>query len=89
VAGCNHTSGTVQSAQAKTAGVDCEEAAQKAMEAQTNAAVLGSALSVAGGIGGFGGRGGAILGSAASIGSTVVQAQAGSQSRSAMAECNA
>jgi hypothetical protein len=93
MAGCS-TANTAQTqsparAQAQTkSSTDCRQAAQKAVEAQTNAAVIGSALSVAGGIGGFGGHGGAIVGQAASIGGTVVQAQARNQAQSAMAECH-
>ncbi|WP_395450472.1 hypothetical protein ACHMW7_12095 [Aminobacter sp. UC22_36] len=53
----------------------CEEAMRKATQAQTNAAMLGGALSMVGGFGGFG-RGGAIAAQAASVGGSLMQAKA-------------
>jgi len=57
----------------------CAAASQRAATAQANAAVLSTVLSVAGGLGGFGNHGGMIAGQAASIGGSVMQAQASSQ----------
>ena len=64
----------------------CAEAAQKAAQAQTNAALLGGVLSAAGGLGGLAGNGGVIAGQAASIGGSVLQSQAASTARAGMAE---
>ncbi|MBB4015746.1 hypothetical protein GGR16_000752 [Chelatococcus caeni] len=65
----------------------CMEAANKAAEAQTGAAVIGSALSLVGGFGGFGGRGGMIAAQAASTGGSLIQSHAGRQARATMADC--
>ncbi|WP_269930671.1 hypothetical protein [Aminobacter sp. HY435] len=73
---------------AMTAQQRCEEAMQKAAKAQTNAAMLGGALSMVGGFGGFGGSGGAIAASAASVGGSLVQAKAQNDADQAMqTEC--
>ncbi|MBT1156602.1 hypothetical protein J1C56_13455 [Aminobacter anthyllidis] len=71
----------------QTAAQRCEEAMRKATQAQTNAAMLGGALSMVGGLGGFG-RGGAIAGSVASVGGSLVQAKAQNDADTALnAEC--
>lgn len=62
----------------------CQEAIAKAQQKSTNAAVLGSALSMAGGLGGFGGRGGAIAAQAVSMGGSVMQAKAQGDTRNAV-----
>ena len=62
----------------------CQEAVAKAQQQSTNAAMLGSALSMAGGLGGFGGRGGAIAGHAVSMGSSVMQAKARTDTQNAV-----
>ena len=54
----------------------CNEAMQKAAQAQTDAAMLGGALSMVGGFGGFAGRGGAVVAQAASVGGSLMQAKA-------------
>jgi len=67
-------------------GIVCADAARKAAQAQTNAALLGGVLSMAGGLGGLAGNGGVIAGQAASIGGTVLQSQATSSARAGVAE---
>lgn len=62
----------------------CQEAVAKAQQQSTNAAMLGSALSMAGGLGGFGGRGGAIAGQAVSMGGSVMQAKARTDTQNAV-----
>jgi secreted effector protein SseD len=64
----------------------CADAAKKAAQAQTNAALLGGVLSMAGGLGGLAGNGGVIAGQAASIGGSVLQSQATSSARASVAE---
>lgn len=65
----------------------CEDAMRKATQAQTNAAMLGGALSMVGGFGGLG-RGGAIAAQAASVGGSLVQAKAQTDADKALeAEC--
>jgi len=72
----------------KTAAADrCADAANRAVQAQTNAAMLGGALSMVGGLGGLGGRGGMIAAQAASVGGSVVQSQARAQAHAGMQEC--
>lgn len=67
-------------------GAACADAARKAAQAQTNAALLGGVLSMAGGLGGLAGNGGVIAGQAASIGGSVLQSQATSSARTGVAE---
>lgn len=62
----------------------CQEAIAKAQQQSTKAAVLGSALSMAGGLGGFAGRGGAIAGQAVSMGSSVMQAKTRNDTQNAV-----
>lgn len=62
----------------------CEEAVAKAQQQSTNAAMLGSALSMASGLGGFGGRGGAIAGQAVSMGGSVMHTKARSDAQNAV-----
>lgn len=70
-----------------TAEQRCAEAMRKATQAQTNAAMLGGALSMVGGFGGLG-RGGAIAAQAASVGGSLMQAKAQDDAGKAMdAEC--
>jgi hypothetical protein len=64
----------------------CAEAARKMQQQATNSAMLGGALSMVGGIAGFGGRGGAIAGQAVSMGGSLVQAKARNDARSTMEE---
>lgn len=63
---------------------NCAQAARKVANAQTNAALVGGALSILGGFGGYAGQGGMIAAQAASIGSTALQAQAQADAATAM-----
>ncbi|MFC3209246.1 hypothetical protein [Aquamicrobium soli] len=61
---------------------------EQAMQAQTNAAMLGSVLGMAGGLGGFAGNGGAIAGQvAATGGSLIANSQANSARAAMMRDC--
>lgn len=53
---------------------------------QTQAAMLGGALSMVGGIGGMGGEGGAIAAQAASVGGSLIQSQASAHAEAAMTQ---
>ena len=64
----------------------CVEAAQKAANAQTGAAIASGALSMVGGLGGFAGQGGMVAAHAATIGTTAIQAQAQADAQAAMAQ---
>jgi hypothetical protein len=78
----------VKEAHASAQPVRCADAANEAAKAQTNAAMLGGALSMVGGLGGLGGRGGMVAAQAASVGGSVVQSQASAKSQAALnAEC--
>lgn len=55
---------------------NCQDAVSKMQKQQANAAMLGGALSMVGGLGGLGGRGGSIAAQAVSYGGSVVQAKA-------------
>lgn len=77
---------TRQIAAAQSAAQRCAEAAQEMANKQTQAAMLGGALSMAGGLGGFGGEGGAIAAQAASVGGSLIQSQASAQAEAAMAQ---
>ncbi|MEO5325705.1 hypothetical protein PV773_20555 [Mesorhizobium sp. CC13] len=84
----SRTSAKAPATTRQTAAANCEEAMRKATQAQTNAAMLGGALSMVGGFGGFGGRGGAIAAQAASVGGSLVQAKAqGDADKAMQAEC--
>lgn len=66
----------------------CDEAIRKASSARQNAMVGGAILSAAGGFGGYAGRGGAIVGQAASIGGSLMQQQAARDAnRTVFEEC--
>ncbi|MBX3580318.1 MAG: hypothetical protein KF810_00260 [Rhizobiaceae bacterium] len=70
---------------ASTASADrCQQAVAKAQQQATGSAVLGSALSMAGGLGGFAGRGGAIAAQAVSMGGSVIQAKARNDAQDAV-----
>jgi hypothetical protein len=73
--------GAASSKQAGQIAQRCADAATKAAQAQTNAAMLGSALGMVGGLGGFGGRGGMVAAQAVSVGGSVVQSQASANAR--------
>lgn len=60
----------------RAAAGDCEQAVAKMQQQQMNSAMLGGALSMVGGLGGFAGRGGAVAAQAASVGGSVMQAKA-------------
>lgn len=75
-----------QIAATQSAAQHCAEAAQEMANKQTQAAMLGGALSMAGGFGGFGGEGGAIAAQAASVGGSLIQSQANAQAEAAMAQ---
>ncbi len=62
----------------------CEQAVAKAQQQATKAAMFGSALSMAGGLGGFAGRGGAIAAQAVSAGGSIMQAKAQNDTRGAV-----
>lgn len=99
LSGCSQTTGDATSAtsaeskttvrpvgQRKTAAQK-RDACEEAVRGQTNAAMLGSALGMVGGLGGFAGRGGAIAGQVASTGgSMIAQSQAGN-ARAKMQDC--
>ena len=61
------------------------EAANEMAQSQTQAAMMGGALSMVGGLGGFAGRGGMIASPAASVGGSVIQSQAQAKARAALA----
>jgi secreted effector protein SseD len=92
VAGCSQTgqeqtSATAKPAaarQAKAAEGRCSEAIRASAEARQNTAMAGTILSAAGGLGGFAGRGGAIIGQAAWVGGSVMQAQARASAQDAI-----
>lgn len=66
----------------------CQEAVAKAQQQATNSAMLGGALSMVGGLGGFAGRGGAIAAQAASIGGSMIGAKARDDTQAAIqSEC--
>lgn len=67
-------------------GDKCQEAVAKVQQQQMNSAMLGGALSMVGGLGGFAGRGGAVAAQAVSVGSSVAQAQARGNAQSAIQE---
>lgn len=70
---------------ASSAAADrCRQAVAKAQQQATGGAVLGSALSMAGGLGGFAGRGGAIAAQAVSMGGSVIQAKARNDAQGAV-----
>lgn len=95
LAGCNQTATGTTSAepaqakvsarggQQKAAAVDKKDACAKAMEKQTNAAMLGGALGMVGGLGGFAGRGGAVAGHVASTAGGLIA----NQNANDMQEC--
>ncbi|OKO83016.1 hypothetical protein [Bradyrhizobium sp. AS23.2] len=96
VAGCNQTTSstadrspvgqqlTAGRTSAKQAAARCAETAQRAADAQTNAAMVGGALSMVGGFGGMGGRGGEVAAQAASMGGSVIQSQANDNATAAL-----
>lgn len=87
VAGCSQTtqeqtSATAMQAQTPRAGASagrCDDAVRKAAQSGQNAAMAGTALSMASAFGGYAGRGGAVVGQVASLGGSLVQAQARNQ----------
>jgi len=60
------------------------QVAQQAADSQMQAAMLGGALSMVGGLGGFAGTGGMVAAQAASVGGSIVQQQAGSKAQAEM-----
>lgn len=64
----------------------CAEAIRKAGTARTNAALVGGALALVGGLGGYAGEGGMVAAHAANIGSSAVQAHAQAEADASMAE---
>lgn len=62
----------------------CAEAAKKAADAQMGAAMVGSALSMVGGFGGYAGRGGMVAAQAASMGGSLMQQQASNKAEAEM-----
>jgi secreted effector protein SseD len=75
-----------QVAAAQTVAQRCADAAQEMANKQTQAAMLGGALSMVGGIGGMGGEGGAVAAQAASVGGSLIQSQASAQAEAAMTQ---
>lgn len=67
-----------------SSGEKCQDAVARTQQQQMNSAMLGSALSMVGGLGGFGGRGGAAAAQAVSVGGSVMQAQARNDARNAI-----
>jgi hypothetical protein len=97
--GCSQTSGDVTAA--TPAGMPAARAGQQkvamqkrgscedAIQAQTNAAMLGGALGMMGGFGGLAGRGGAVAGQvASSVGSMVASSQSAKARAGVMQECS-
>ena len=87
LAGCTQTTGNAitkePAGRTASARVDrqktraeTKDACLEAMQAQTNAAMLGGALGMVGGFGGFAGRGGAVAGHIASTAGGVIANQA-------------
>jgi len=70
--------------QAQSQAMRCADAAKKAADSQMQAAMLGGALSMVGGLGGFAGTGGMVAAQAASVGGSIVQQQAGSKAQAEM-----
>jgi len=67
-------------------GDDCQQAVAKVQKQQMNSAMLGGALSMVGGLGGFAGQGGAIAAQAVSVGGSVMQAKAQNDAQAAIQE---
>lgn len=65
---------------------DCQDAVAKVQQQQMNSAMLGGALSMVGGLGGFAGRGGAVAAQAVSVGGSVAQAHARNSAQSTIRE---
>lgn len=98
LAGCSQTTGdtattasaggksSARSGQQKVA-VQKRDACEEAMRGQTNAAMLGSALGMVGGLGGFAGRGGAIAGQVASTGGSMIAQSQSANARANMQDC--
>ncbi len=63
------------------------DACEEAVRGQTNAAMLGSALGMVGGLGGFAGRGGAIAGQVASTGGSMIAQSQANNARVSMQDC--
>lgn len=70
----------------QAAAGNCEQAVAKMQKQQMNAAMLGGALSMVGGLGGFAGRGGAVAAQAASMGGSVMQAKAQNDAQDAVSQ---
>jgi secreted effector protein SseD len=70
----------------RAAAGDCERAVAKMQKQQMNAAMLGGALSMVGGLGGFAGRGGAVAAQAVSVGGSVMQAKAQNDAQDAISQ---
>ncbi|MGI6852559.1 hypothetical protein [Mesorhizobium sp. 1B3] len=101
IAGCSQTtsgpattaaeSGKSVSARAKThkTAARNRDACDEAIQAQANAAMLGSALGMVGGFGGFGGRGGMVASQVASTaGNMVATSQSAKAHAGVMRECS-
>lgn len=73
-------------AQARGPADDCRQAMAKVQKQQMNSAMLGGALSMVGGLGGFAGQGGAIAAQAVSVGGSVMQAKAQNDAQAAIQE---
>ncbi|MEO3386836.1 hypothetical protein [Mesorhizobium sp. CAU 1741] len=96
-AGCSQTSGTSSpemAASSKSGGQSRHsegkksDPCDKAIQAQANSAMLGSALGMVGSFGGFGGRGGAVAAQVASTaGGMVARSQAQKAQETVMREC--
>lgn len=98
VAGCSQTSNEAAPAasaspkptSARTVASEerCNEAIRSAARDRQNTAMAGSMISSVAGFGGFAGRGGAIVGQAASVGGSLMQAQArNNASNTVLEEC--
>jgi hypothetical protein len=72
----------------QTAAAAAADECDKAIQNQTNAAMLGGALGMAGAFGGFGGRGGAIAGQVASTaGGAIARSQSAQARANVMHQC--
>ncbi len=99
LAGCSQTSGladasspssvSAYAAPGKSAEGRKESRCDSAIRGQANAAMLGSALSMAGGLGGFGGRGGMIAAQVAgTAGNMLARSQQQQAQATVMRECS-
>jgi len=83
-AGKGAKAATTRQASAGASAQACADAAKKAADAQMGAAMVGGALSMVGGLGGYAGRGGMVAAQAASMGGSLMQQQASHKAEAEM-----